>query len=481
MGALRKADEKAWAALHAADTPLWLDTAMARLTRAADHSKLWFGVAAVLATRGRPGRRAAMRGTLSIAAASAVANQLGKRIYRRPRPDYLNLTEVARLPHRRPTSTSFPSGHSASAAAFAVGVATEMPALGVPLGVAAAAVGYSRVHTGVHWPGDVLGGFALGAGLAYGTRWWWPRAPIDPASVRRRLSAVSVGAAPQGEGVTIAVNAAAGATSPDDAAESIRTALPKADVVPLDDPEQLSKTLEAAAPSARALGVHGGDGSVNAAAEVAFAHDLPLALVPGGTLNHLARDVGLDGVDDVARAVEQGSAVELDVAEIDGRPFLNTASFGSYAELVDARERLEGRYGKWPALLVALVRVLRTREPVEVEIDGRPRRIWAIFIGNCRYEPAGFAPAYRPELDDGLLDVRIVDADKPLAGVRLIAAVLTGTLARSRVYEQRFATRVTVRSETPLRLARDGETFDGSPEFTVGKRARPLRVYVPPA
>ena len=478
MGVLRMADERLWARLHAADTPLWLDTGMARLTRAADHSKLWFGIAALLATRGRPGRRAALRGSLAIAGTSAVANQLGKRIYRRPRPDYLTLVEQARLPHRRPVSTSFPSGHSASAAAFAVGVSTEIPGLALPLAAAAAGVGYSRVHTGVHWPGDVLGGWALGAGLAYATRYWWPKAPIDPATVRRRLSPVAVEPAPRGEGLTIAVNAAAGGTA-DEAADTIREALPRADVVALDDPEQLPKTLEAAAGNARALGVYGGDGSVNAAAEVAYEHDLPLALVPGGTLNHLARDVGLTGVEDVRKAVEEGTAVELDVAEIDGRPFLNTASFGAYAELVDARERLEGRIGKWPALVVALVKVLREREPVEVEIDGRPRRIWAIFIGNCRYEPAGFAPAYRPEVDDGLLDVRIVDAERPFATLRLVAAILTGTLARSRVYEQRFARRVEVRGATPLRLARDGETFDGGNDFRVAKRAKPLRVYVP--
>jgi len=482
MGAVRKADERLWASLHAADTPLWLDTASARLTRAADHSKLWFGIAAVLATRGRPGRRAALRGSLAIGVASATANQLGKRLYRRTRPDYLTLTAKARLPKRRPPSGSFPSGHRARAAAFAVGAATEMPGLAVPLAVAAGAVGYSRVHTGVHWPGDVLAGWALGAGIGYATRWWWPTAPIDPDTVKRRLSPVSVEPAPRGEGVTFAVNAAAGKdATADEAAREVREALPKADVVALDEPEHLTKTLEEAAGQARALGVHGGDGSVNAAAEVAYAHDLPLAVIPGGTLNHLARDLGLEGLDDVRAAVEEGTAVELDVAEIDGRPFLNTASFGSYAELVDARERLESRYGKWPALVVALVNVLRTREPVEVEIDGRQRRIWAIFIGNCRYEPSGFAPAYRPEVDDGLLDVRVVDADKPFAGTRLVLAILTGTLARSRVYEQRFARRVEVRSDAPLRLARDGETFDGSNEFTIAKRSKPLRVYVPPA
>jgi undecaprenyl-diphosphatase len=220
---------------------------------------------------------------------------------------------------------------------------------------------------------------------------------------------------------------------------------------------------------------------VNAAAEVAYDAGTPLAVFPGGTLNHLARDLGVEGVEDVAAAVEGGWTVDVDVAEIDGRPFLNTASFGSYADLVDARERLEDRIGKWPALLVALTTVLRRGEPVECELDGVRRRVWAIFVGNCRYEPAGFAPAYRPGLSDGMLDVRIVDAAHPFPTTRLVLALLTGTLARCRVYEQRFAREVRVRVDGPVRLARDGETFDGSRAFAIRKRATTLRVYAPRA
>jgi undecaprenyl-diphosphatase len=480
---LHELDVAAYKRIALSPSPEPVDRAWAHFTHAADHSKIWFAVAAVLATRGRPGRRAALRGLLSLGVTSAVANHVGKRLFNRRRPDYLTLVEVARLPHRHPVSGSFPSGHSASAAAFAVGVASELPSLALPLGAAGAAVGYSRVHTGVHYPGDVLAGWALGAGLGYATRWWWPLAPVDPAVVRERLEPATTVPAPGGRGVTIAVNAAAGpdGATADEAAEEVRGALPAADVVALDDPDQLVKTLEAAAPDAVAVGVYGGDGSVNAAAEVAYAAGRPLVLVPGGTLNHLARDLGIGGLDDVADGVEAGCTVDIDVAEIDGRAFLNTASFGSYADLVDARERLEGSIGKWPALLVALVTVLRRGEPVEVEIDGVARRVWAIFLGNCRYEPAGFAPAYRPALGDGLLDVRVIDATRPFTTLRLVLAVLTGTLARSAVYEQRFATEVRVRSAAPLRLACDGETFDGSREFTVRKRPRRLRVYVPPA
>jgi undecaprenyl-diphosphatase len=480
---LHEADLALYRRIAATPSPEWVDRHWAHFTRLADHSKLWFGLAAVLAARGRPGRRAALRGAMSIGLASASANLVGKRLLHRKRPDWLTMVEVARHAHRHPTSGSFPSGHSASAAAFAVGAASEVPSLTLPLGAAAAAVGYSRVHTGVHYPGDVLAGWALGAGLGLATRWWWPLAPVDPATVRERLAPTDAVPAPRGRGVTVVVNGAAGpdARAADEIAAEVREALPDADVVPLDDADQLAKTLEHAAPDAVAVGIRGGDGSVNAAAGVAYDTGKPLLVVPGGTLNHLARDLGLSSLEDVARAVEKGCAVEMDVAEIDGRPFLNAASFGSYAELVDARERLEDRIGKWPALVVALTTVLRRRAPVVVEIDGSSRRIWAIFVGNCRYQPAGFAPAYRTRLDDGLLDVRVVDADHPFARTRLVAAVLTGTLARCRVYEQRFARELRVRSAEPLRLARDGETFDGAPEFTVRKRPRRLRVYVPAA
>jgi diacylglycerol kinase family enzyme len=129
---------------------------------------------------------------------------------------------------------------------------------------------------------------------------------------------------------------------------------------------------------------------------------------------------------------------------------------------------------------VALYKVLRHAEQVRIEIDGEPRTVWMVFVGNCRYHPAGFAPSWRERLDDGQLDIRVVDGAAPWSRVRLIVSVLTGRLARCRAYEQRFERRVTVRSrEGRLRLARDGETFDGPDEFTIEKAPEPLVVYVP--
>ena len=119
---------------------------------------------------------------------------------------------------------------------------------------------------------------------------------------------------------------------------------------------------------------------------------------------------------------------------IDGKPFLNTASFGAYAELVDMRESHEERLGKWLAMAFSLVKILRRARPVDVTLNGTRRSIWLIFIGNGEYGPAGLAPSWRECLDDGVFDVRYVEDTGPYSRLRLIAAVLTGQLSRTNTY-----------------------------------------------
>lgn len=286
---------------------------------------------------------------------------------------------------------------------------------------------------------------------------------------------------PDGVGLTIVVNPSAGPALGRSPAATLRDALPGADVRELDDASQIEEELRlAASRGAKVLGVAGGDGSVNAAAEVAVAHDLPLLVVPAGTLNHLARDLGLAGIDDSIEAFRGGTMQAIDVARIDGRPFLNTASIGSYVELVDRRERLEGSIGKWPAFVLAFFSLLFRSEPVSVRIDGIERRLWVAFFGNSLYLPRGIAPRSRSALDDGLIDVRMLDARHGWARLRLMMAGIFGRSHRARGFEQRTASRLeVVATEPPIRLARDGETFDGSSTFEVTKTSKVLRVFVP--
>lgn len=161
-----RVDLALYAAIARTPTPA-LDRAMSRLSRAADYSQLSIASAAVLAaTGGRTGRRAAVMGLASVAVSAAVFNLVVKPLSNRKRPDRIAERVPIARHVRMPTSTSFPSGHSATAFAFAAGVGRVMPPAGVPLHALATLVAYSRVHTGVHYPGDVVAGAVSGTVVA---------------------------------------------------------------------------------------------------------------------------------------------------------------------------------------------------------------------------------------------------------------------------------------------------------------------------
>ena len=175
-------DLAVYAAIARSSTPA-LDRAMRRLSTAADYSKLSIASAAALVVAGgSTGRRAAAMGFASVAVTATVVNLVFKPLGRRRRPDRL----AQRVPEARhvrmPISSSFPSGHAAAAFAFATGVGHVCPAAGVPLYGLATLVAYSRIHTGVHFPGDVVVGALAGGALAEATVRALDRGPLHSAS-----------------------------------------------------------------------------------------------------------------------------------------------------------------------------------------------------------------------------------------------------------------------------------------------------------
>jgi membrane-associated phospholipid phosphatase len=162
-------DVAVYAAIAATSTPT-LDWAMSRLSRAANYSRLSLAAAGVLAAAGgASGRRAAKAGLASVGVTATIINLVCKPLSRRRRPDRVAQEVPVGRHVRMPISSSFPSGHSAAAFAFATGVAHVSHIAAVPLYGLATLVAYSRVHTGVHYPGDAIAGSLLGVVLAQAT------------------------------------------------------------------------------------------------------------------------------------------------------------------------------------------------------------------------------------------------------------------------------------------------------------------------
>ncbi|GLZ37302.1 bifunctional phosphatase PAP2/diacylglycerol kinase family protein [Actinokineospora sp. NBRC 105648] len=463
-----------------------VDDALKSLSKSANKGVLWFSVAALLAARKGPGRRAALRGVAAITFASTSANLIGKNLFPRRRPAAGLLPEHRRLT-KRPTSSSFPSGHSASAVAFTTAVAMESPATAVALAPLAAAVAYSRMHTGVHWPTDIAAGAAIGVGAAYATRHWWPKVPVGPAHTALVAELPEL---VEGEGLLVLVNPHSGVAGEDPSGD-IKQRWPRATVVypepGTDLVEQLSTELGASPGDIKAVGVAGGDGTVAAVASVAAEFQLPLVLIPAGTLNHFARDVGVESTEESVDAVREGTGVCIDLAGVritdnsgtTHRWFVNTASLGGYPEMVRLRERLEARnWPKWPAGALALIRQLRRAQPIRISLNGKPHLVWMLFVGNGSYDPKGFAPTRRPALDSGMLDVRYLRADVPYSRARFVLGTLTRTLSTSHVYRQLDVASLDVRVlDGHRRVATDGEVGPLGNRFEFRSQPGALSIY----
>ena len=160
-------DRAVYTAVHATPSPT-VDHALARISGAADHSRIWLLVAAGMSLVGGRPRRAALVAVAAVGVTSATVNLVVKPLVRRERPDRLETVRTHVVP--MPLSTSYPSGHAASAFAFSTAAGGGVPLLDTALRLAATTVAYSRVHTGVHYPGDVLTGGLIGAAIGTAAR-----------------------------------------------------------------------------------------------------------------------------------------------------------------------------------------------------------------------------------------------------------------------------------------------------------------------
>ena len=228
----------------------------------------------------------------------------------------------------------------------------------------------------------------------------------------------------------------------------------------------------------------GGDGTVSTVAAALVDGDIALGVLPLGTLNHFAKDLGLPLEIEAAVAhVVHGRRVRVDVGEVNGRVFVNNSSLGLYPDIVRDRERQQRRLGrgKWPALAWATLAALR-RFPfldVRLSVDGREKhwRTPFVFVGNNEYLMEGFAIGAREGMQDGVLSLYVAQRAGRLRLLQLVLRALLGRLRQARDFTATRAAEIAVESRhRRLRVAVDGEVTVMTPPLLYRIRRASLQV-----
>ncbi|HSU66392.1 MAG TPA: diacylglycerol kinase family protein [Tepidisphaeraceae bacterium] len=261
-----------------------------------------------------------------------------------------------------------------------------------------------------------------------------------------------------------------------------------ADIREPSSPSQLRETARAAARNgAAAVIASGGDGTVaTVAGEVAEADGI-LGVLPMGTLNHFARDLGIPSdLREAARVIARGNTRRVDMGDVNGRIFLNNCSIGLYPRMVRRRESQRQRLGrgKWYAMAVAALSLFRRYPLVHLtlEVEGQIIRCKTplVFIGNNRYETDLLNLGRRTALDRGELSVYLAKATGRLDLLLLALRMLVGRLKQARDFENRVVTQLTIETrKRRVRIACDGEVVRMHPPLVCRVRPGALKVLAP--
>jgi len=246
---------------------------------------------------------------------------------------------------------------------------------------------------------------------------------------------------------------------------------------------------DAVASNADIVVLGGGDGTLSAGALAMVGGAKPLGVLPLGTLNHFAKDLGIPlDLDAAVETIRAGHVMDVDVGEVNGRVFLNNSSIGLYPIAVAEREELRHRTGggKGLAMLRASADVF-TRFPlleVTLPMEGRPTRLTTpfVFVGNNRYEMSLLALGTRSSLQGGELSVYIPRNGGRLGLLQLFFRGLLGRLDQERDFHSTAVPSIEIRTRRrSLRVSLDGEVAQITSPIRFLIRPRALRVVAPPA
>lgn len=231
----------------------------------------------------------------------------------------------------------------------------------------------------------------------------------------------------------------------------------------------------------------GGDGTVSAVAAHLVDGDTALGVLPLGTLNHFAKDLGIPlPLEDAVAVIAGGERITVDVGELGNTIFLNNSSLGLYPKIVNAREQAQQRLGigKWPALTRATWHALRDPHTftVNLRVDDQAlqRRTPFLFVGNNRYTLRGFAAGSRERLDDGVLSLYVLRPQTPFGFTRLAWRTLRGRTLPDEDFEAFSANELKIDSaRARVDVALDGEVVGMDTPLQYRLRPRALQVLVP--
>lgn len=292
--------------------------------------------------------------------------------------------------------------------------------------------------------------------------------------------------------VTVILNASSGSAEGRDTADRVREAFRAAGAEAIVHAASTGSEIGELAKRAAAGGkgpvvAGGGDGTVSSVAAAVMGGEREFGVLPLGTLNHFARDLGIpEDLPSAARTVVEGESALVDVGEVNGRVFLNNSSIGLYPRIVKHREDRQERlgWGKWPALLWATVHALHRHRPLDVtvSVDGRrSRRATAfVFVGNNVYDMEGFDIGTRERLDGGELSLYLSRAARPIDLVALAFRALFGRLKDASGFESLRTQELSIETRAPeIRVATDGEISMVETPLRYRVRPRALRVVRP--
>ncbi len=244
--------------------------------------------------------------------------------------------------------------------------------------------------------------------------------------------------------------------------------------------KEIAKEAQRAASSVDVVVAAGGDGTVSSVAEALAETGVPMGILPLGTLNHFAADLGIPAdLEDATEVVCSGTVREVDLGEVNGHFFINNSAIGLYPLAI--KERRKRRFlGKWTAMAVSLTKLLWHFPGIGLRIafeqEEVHRQTPLVFIGNNRFEMKLLVPRRRQRLDEGRLFVCLTPGISRLGLLLISARAVLGYLDEERDVETRSVAALRIDARGSLEIANDGEVKRLSPPLFYRIRPRALRV-----